>query len=49
VTSFLVIKSRRPLGIDKAQRALGESVTVEGVTVKVIASDASGDTVEISK
>lgn len=33
----------------KAPRALGESVTVEGVTVKVIASDASGDTVEISR
>ena len=33
----------------KAPRALGESVTVEGVTIKVIQSDASGDTVEISK
>lgn len=33
----------------KAPRAQGESVTVEGITIKVIKSDASGDTVEISK
>ena len=33
----------------KAPRALGESVTVEGVTIKVIQSDASGDTVEINR
>ena len=32
-----------------APRALGESVTVEGVTIKVIQSDASGDTVEINR
>ena len=33
----------------KAPRALGESVTTEGITVKVTKSDDSGDTVEISK
>ena len=33
----------------KAPRALGESVTTEGITVKVTKSDASGDTVEITK
>ena len=33
----------------KAPRALGESVTTEGVTIKVIKSDDSGDTVEITK
>jgi M6 family metalloprotease-like protein len=33
----------------KAPRALGESVTTEGVTVKVTKSDDSGDTVEITK
>lgn len=33
----------------KAPRALGESVTVEGVTVRVVKSDESGDTVEISR
>ena len=33
----------------KAPRALGESVTTEGVTIKVTKSDDSGDTVEISK
>jgi len=32
-----------------APRAVGESVTIEGVTIKVIKSDASGDTVEITK
>jgi hypothetical protein len=32
-----------------APRAMGESVTVEGVTIKVIQSDASGDTVEINR
>jgi M6 family metalloprotease-like protein len=32
-----------------APRALGESVTTEGVTVKVTKSDDSGDTVEITK
>lgn len=33
----------------KAPRAFGESVTTEGITVKVTKSDASGDTVEITK
>jgi hypothetical protein len=33
----------------KAPLANGESVTVNGITVKVVASDASGDTVEIRK
>jgi len=33
----------------KAPRALGESVTTEGITVKVTKSDDSGDTVEITK
>ena len=33
----------------KAPRALGESVTTEGVTIKVTKSDDSGDTVEITK
>ena len=33
----------------KAPRALGESVTTEGVTIKVTKSDNSGDTVEITK
>ena len=33
----------------KAPRALGESVTTEGVTIRVIKSDRSGDTVEITK
>ena len=33
----------------KAPRGLGESVTVEGVTIKVIKSENSGDTVEITK
>ena len=33
----------------KAPRALGESITTEGITVKVTKSDDSGDTVEISK
>lgn len=33
----------------KAPRALGESVTTEGVTIKVLKSDDSGDTVEITK
>jgi len=33
----------------KAPRAIGESVTVEGITIKVIQSDISGDTVEISR
>ena len=33
----------------QAPRALGESVIVEGVTIKVTQSDASGDTVEITK
>lgn len=33
----------------KAPRALGESVTTEGITVKVIKSDSTGDTVEITK
>jgi hypothetical protein len=32
-----------------APRVLGESVTTEGITVKVIKSDDSGDTVEITK
>jgi M6 family metalloprotease-like protein len=32
-----------------APRALGESVTTEGITVKVTKSDDSGDTVEITK
>jgi M6 family metalloprotease-like protein len=32
-----------------APRTTGESVTVEGVTIKVVQSDASGDTVEITK
>ncbi len=32
-----------------APRALGESVAIEGVTIKVVKSDASGDTVEINK
>lgn len=32
-----------------APRAIGESVTIEGVTIKVVKSDASGDTVEINK
>ena len=32
-----------------APRALGESVTVEGITVTVTASDASGDSVRITK
>ncbi|MFM1951383.1 MAG: hypothetical protein RJA33_177 [Actinomycetota bacterium] len=32
-----------------APRALGESVVVEGVTIKVTQSDANGDTVEITK
>ena len=33
----------------KAPRGLGESVTAEGVTIKVIKSENSGDTVEITK
>jgi M6 family metalloprotease-like protein len=33
----------------KAPRALGESITTEGITVKVTKSDDSGDTVEITK
>ena len=33
----------------KAPRAFGESVTTEGITVKVTKSDDSGDTVEITK
>jgi M6 family metalloprotease-like protein len=33
----------------QAPRALGESVIVEGFTIKVTQSDASGDTVEITK
>jgi M6 family metalloprotease-like protein len=33
----------------KAPLAAGESVTVNGVTIKVVTSDATGDTVEISK
>lgn len=33
----------------KAPRTVGESVTVEGVTIKVTKSDSSGDTVEITK
>ena len=33
----------------QAPRALGESVVVEGFTIKVTQSDASGDTVEITK
>jgi len=33
----------------KAPRALGESVTTEGITIKVTKSDDSGDTVEITK
>ena len=33
----------------KAPRAFSESVTTEGITVKVTKSDASGDTVEITK
>jgi len=33
----------------KAPRALGESVTTEGITVRVTQSDDSGDTVEIKK
>lgn len=33
----------------KAPRTIGESVTVEGITIKVIQSDISGDTVEISR
>ena len=32
-----------------APRALGESVVVEGVTIKVVKSDTMGDTVEINK
>ena len=32
-----------------APRTIGESVTVEGVTIKVVQSDATGDTVEINK
>ena len=32
-----------------APRTTGESVTVEGVTIKVVQSDATGDTVEINK
>jgi M6 family metalloprotease-like protein len=32
-----------------APRALGESVIVEGVTIKVVKSDSMGDTVEINK
>jgi M6 family metalloprotease-like protein len=32
-----------------APRTTGESVTVEGVTIKVVQSDATGDTVEITK
>jgi M6 family metalloprotease-like protein len=32
-----------------APRTIGESVTVEGVTIKVVQSDATGDTVEITK
>ena len=32
-----------------APRANGESVTVEGITVKVTASDANGDTIEVSR
>ena len=33
----------------KAPLSTGESVTVNGVTIKVVKSDNSGDTVEISK
>ena len=33
----------------KAPRALGESVTTEGITIKVTKSDDSGDTIEITK
>ena len=33
----------------KAPRGIGESVTVEGITIKVTQSDSSGDTVEISR
>jgi M6 family metalloprotease-like protein len=32
-----------------APRTTGESVTVEGITIKVLQSDATGDTVEITK
>lgn len=32
-----------------APRAVGESVVVEGYTIKVVASDVNGDTVEITK
>jgi nucleotide-binding universal stress UspA family protein len=32
-----------------APRAAGESVVVEGITIKVTQSDSSGDTVEITK
>ena len=32
----------------QAPRAVGESVTVEGITVTVTASDPSGDTVKIT-
>ena len=33
----------------KAPRGIGESVAVEGINIKVIQSDSSGDTVEISR
>ena len=33
----------------KAPLSTGESVTVNGVTIKVVKSDDAGDTVEISK
>jgi hypothetical protein len=33
----------------EAPRANGESVTVEGITVKVTASDANGDTIEVTR
>jgi hypothetical protein len=33
----------------KSPRALGESVTIEGVTIKVTKSDSQGDTVEINR
>jgi M6 family metalloprotease-like protein len=33
----------------RSPRAVGESVTIEGVTVKVLKSSASGDTVQITK